>query len=142
MFTKGLRFVTHLRGSSQELEAILELPQSNRRRHEIHRRNAEVRETGRGGFASRGSGAQVRCSAHPQPARNAEEERRGLSQSLSDPRNMQSSKGQRGSDGGYGPEYGIAMPCLSLFRERKDKDWHDEAIRDAESAFRFSSLGP
>ena len=81
-------------------------------------------------------------SAHPQPARNAEEERRGLSQCLSDPRNMQPSKGQRGSDRGYGPEYGIAMPCLRLFRGRQDEDRHDETIRDAEIAFRFRSLGP
>src|SRR5215472_6788900 len=34
------------------------------------------------------------------------------------------------------------MPCLRLFRGRQDKDRHDEAIRDAESAFRFPSLGP
>ena len=61
---------------------------------------------------------------------------------LSDPRNMQPSKGQRGSDRGYGPEYGVAMPCLRLFRGRQNKDRHDEAIRDAESAFRFPSLGP
>src|SRR5215470_5972826 len=110
--------------------------------HEIHHGNAEVRGTSRGGFASRGSGTQVRCSAHPQPARNAKKERRGLSQCLSDPRNMQPSKGQRSSDRGHGPEYGVAMPCLRLFRGQQDKDRHDEAIRDAESAFRFPSLGP
>src|SRR5262249_11873288 len=55
---------------------------------------------------------------------------------------MQPSQGQRGSDRGYGPEYGVAMPSLRLFRGRQDKDRHDEAIRDAESAFRFPSLGP
>ena len=33
------------------------------------------------------------CSAHSQPTRNAEEERRGFSQFLSDPQNMQPSKG-------------------------------------------------
>src|SRR5215510_13229514 len=129
--------------NNKKLEAMLKLSQRNRREdHEIHRGNAEVRGTSRSGFASRGSGAQVRCSAHSQPARNAEEERRGLSQCLSDPRNLQPSKGQRGSDRGYGPEYGVAMPNLRLFRGRQDKDRHDEAIRDADSAFRFPSLGP
>ena len=28
----------------------------------------------------------------------------------------------------------MALPCLRLFRGRQDKDRHDEAIRDAESA--------
>src|SRR5215469_4679520 len=55
---------------------------------------------------------------------------------------MQPPKGQGGSDRGYGPEYGVTMPCLRLFRGRQDKDRHDEAIRDAEIAFRFPSLGP
>src|SRR5215813_7410954 len=55
---------------------------------------------------------------------------------------MQPSKGQRGSDRGYGPEYGVAMPGLRLFRGWQDKDRHDEAIRDAESTFRFPGLGP
>src|SRR5215469_15130639 len=55
---------------------------------------------------------------------------------------MQPSKGQGGSDRGYGPEYGVAMPCLRLFRGWQDKDRHDETIRHAESAFRFPSPGP
>src|SRR5215469_8190368 len=50
--------------------------------------------------------------------------------------------GPKSSDRGYGPEYGVAMPRLRLFRGRQDKDRHDEAVRDAESAFRFPSLGP
>src|SRR5215469_10723198 len=50
--------------------------------------------------------------------------------------------GPKSSDRGYGPEYGVAMPRLRLFRGRQDKDRHDEAVRDAESAFRFPSPGP
>src|SRR5262249_27253791 len=56
--------------------------------HEIYRGNDEVRGSGRGGFASRRSTPQIRCSAHLQSAGNAEEERRRFSQCLSDPRNM------------------------------------------------------
>src|SRR5262252_5499647 len=55
--------------------------------HEIYRGNDEVRGSGPGGFASR-STPQIRCSAHPQSAGDAQEERRGLSQCLPDPRNM------------------------------------------------------
>src|SRR5215472_14614978 len=59
--------------------------------HEIYRRNGEVRGSGRGGFASRRSTPQIRCSAHSQSAGNAKEERRRFSQCLPGPRNMQPS---------------------------------------------------